>query len=112
MIMFRRNFKNNVKNEMMRDERFIESFEIMIEIIIDLNDKLYERALKKRYHNQRQKRDENYVSHQTYEKKFETSRNQKHSNETIFIEFDAMLFKKFKNKKQKQNKKNNDVQRM
>ena len=46
----------------MRDKRFIENFKIMIEMIIDLNNKLYERTLKKRYHNQRQKRDENYIS--------------------------------------------------
>ena len=50
MIMFRQNFKNNVKNKIMRDEKFVQNFKIMIKMIIDLNNKLYEQMLKKRYH--------------------------------------------------------------
>jgi len=46
--MFRRDFKNNLKNEIMRDERTLSDMFNLIEVIIDLNDKLYERAIKKK----------------------------------------------------------------
>ncbi len=47
--MFRRNFKNNLKNEIMRDEKFISDIFDLIEVVIDFDDKLYERVIKKRY---------------------------------------------------------------
>ncbi len=47
--MFRRDLKNNLKNEIMRDERTLNDMFDLIEVIIDLNDKLYERVMKKRY---------------------------------------------------------------
>ncbi len=47
--MFRRDFKNNLKNEIMRDNRFISDMFDLIKVVIDLNDKLYKRAMKKRY---------------------------------------------------------------
>ena len=49
MTMFRRELKDNVKDEIMRDERDYKSFAEFIEIVIDFNDKLYERVMKKRY---------------------------------------------------------------
>ena len=49
MTMFRRDLKNNLKNEIMRDERFISNMFDLIEVAINLDDKLYERAMKKRY---------------------------------------------------------------
>jgi len=49
MTMFRRDFKNNLKNEIMRDNRFISDMFDLIKVVIDLNDKLYKRAMKKRY---------------------------------------------------------------
>ena len=49
MTMFRRELKNNVKDEIMRDERDYESFAELIEIVIDFNNKLYKRVMKKRY---------------------------------------------------------------
>ena len=49
MIMFRRELKDNVKDEIMRDERNYKSLAELIEIVIDLDDKLYERVMKKRY---------------------------------------------------------------
>jgi len=49
MTMFRRDLKNNLKNEIMRDGRFISDMFDLIEVAIDLDDKLYERAMKKRY---------------------------------------------------------------
>ncbi len=47
--MFRRNFKNNFKNEIMRDNKFISDIFDFIEVIIDFDDKLYKRTIKKRY---------------------------------------------------------------
>jgi hypothetical protein len=47
--MFRRDLKNNLKNEIMRDDRFINDMFDLIKVAIDLDDKLYERVMKKRY---------------------------------------------------------------
>ena len=47
--MFKRNLKNNVKNELMRYEETIENFEKLIEAIIDLDDKLYEKVMNKKF---------------------------------------------------------------
>jgi hypothetical protein len=47
--MFRRDFKNNLKNEIMRDNKFINDMFNLIEVVIDFNDKLYKRIIKKRY---------------------------------------------------------------
>ncbi len=45
--MFRRNYKNNLKNEIMRNERIFNNMFNLIEVIIDFNDKLYKKAIKK-----------------------------------------------------------------
>ncbi len=47
--MFRRDFKNNLKNKIMRDDKFISDIFDLIEVIINFDDKLYKRAMKKRY---------------------------------------------------------------
>jgi len=47
--MFRRNLKNNLKNKIMRDDKFISDIFDFIEVVIDFDDKLYKRAMKKRY---------------------------------------------------------------
>jgi hypothetical protein len=49
MTMFRRDLKNNLKDELMRDGKIISDMFDLIMIVIDLDDKLYERAMKKRY---------------------------------------------------------------
>jgi len=49
MTMFRRDLKNNLKNEIMRDGKFINDMFDLIEVVIDFDDKLYKRAMKKRY---------------------------------------------------------------
>jgi hypothetical protein len=49
MTMFRRGLKDNLKDEIMRDGRSISDMFDLIEVAIDLDDKLYERAMKKRY---------------------------------------------------------------
>ncbi len=53
--MFRRDFKNNLKDEIMRDDRSISDMFDLIEVVIDLDDKLYERAMKKRYNQSRER---------------------------------------------------------
>ncbi len=47
--MFRRNLKNNLKNEIMRNNKFISDIFDFIEVVIDFNDKLYKRVMKKQY---------------------------------------------------------------
>ena len=47
--MFRRNLKNNLKNKIMRDNKFINDIFDLIEVVIDFDNKLYKRAIKKRY---------------------------------------------------------------
>ncbi len=49
MTMFRRNLKNNLKNEIMRNDKSISDMFDLIEVVIDFDDKLYEKAIKKRY---------------------------------------------------------------
>jgi len=49
MTMFRRGLKDNLKDEIMRDGKFISDMFDLIEVAIDLDDKLYERAMEKRY---------------------------------------------------------------
>ena len=47
--MFRRNLKNNLKNEIMRDEKTLNDMFDFIEVVIDFDNKLYEKAIKKIY---------------------------------------------------------------
>jgi len=47
--MFQQDFKNNLKNEIIRNDRSINNMFDLIEVIIDFDDKLYKRAMKKRY---------------------------------------------------------------
>ncbi len=47
--MFRRNLKNNLKNEIIHNEKILNDIFDLIEVIIDFNDKLYKRVIKKRY---------------------------------------------------------------
>jgi len=47
--MFRRDLKNNLKNEIMRNEKRINDMFNFIEVVINFDDKLYKKAMKKRY---------------------------------------------------------------
>ncbi len=47
--MFRRDLKNNLKNEIMRNNKFISDIFNLIEVIINFNDKLYKKIIKKQY---------------------------------------------------------------
>ncbi len=45
--MFRQDLKNNLKNEIMRNKRILNDIFDLIEIIIDFDDKLYKKTIKK-----------------------------------------------------------------
>ncbi len=47
--MFRQNLKNNLKDKIMCDDKFISNMFDFIEVVIDFDNKLYERTMKKRY---------------------------------------------------------------
>ncbi len=49
MTMFKRNLKKNVKNELMRSDAKFDIIQTLMKIAIDVDDKLYKRAMKKRY---------------------------------------------------------------
>jgi len=49
MTMFKRGLKENVKNELMRSGARFDTIQTLVKIAIDVDDKLYERAMKKRY---------------------------------------------------------------
>ncbi len=45
--MFRQNLKNNLKDKIICDEKILNDMFDFIEVVIDFNDKLYEKAIKK-----------------------------------------------------------------
>ena len=94
--IFQRNLKDNVKNKLMRYEKIINTFENLIKAAIELNDKLYERVMKRRHTERQLDRAENYVNNYV----FETSRKQRH-DKTIFMKLNAILSKKSKNNEKK-----------
>ena len=49
MTMFKRDLKKNVKDELMRSGARFDTIQTLVKIAIDVDDKLYERAMKKRY---------------------------------------------------------------
>jgi Arc/MetJ family transcription regulator len=111
MTMFRRELKNNVKNEMMRDERLIENLNIMIEMTIDLDDKLYERAMKRRHQDHRLSREESYVDHESHEytnKKSSRQRQEQNSYEHTSMKLDIVKRKRSRvsDKRQERRKEN------
>lgn len=49
MTMFRRGLKENVKDELMRNGGIITTLDVLIRTAIDIDDKLYERAMEKKH---------------------------------------------------------------
>ncbi len=47
--MFRQNLKNNLKDEIMCDKKILNDIFNLIKIVINLNDKLYKKVIKKKY---------------------------------------------------------------
>ncbi len=108
MTMFRRGLKNNLKNEIMRDDRSISDMFDLIEVVIDLDDKLYERAMKKRYDQSRERAEIFFGS--TIEYYLEESRSsQKYSNsnyrEPASMKLNSTQYCKEKNSREKQDSK-------
>ena len=109
MTMFRRELKNNVKDEIMRDKRDYENFAELIKIVIDFNDKLYERVMKKRYDQFKNKVKLIYKSTAEYAK----SKQRSYIRNSKYIEFASMKLnmthrsreKNLKNKKNEKKKK-------
>jgi hypothetical protein len=108
MTMFRRGLKNNLKDEIMRDGRSISDMFDLIEVIIDLDDKLYERAMKKRYDQSQERAETFFESTIEYHSKGSRS-NQKYSNlnyrEPASMKLDSTQYCKEKNPRGKQDNK-------
>ncbi len=108
MTMFRRRLKNNLKDEIMRDGKFISDMFDLIEVVIDLDDKLYKRAIKKRY-DQLHERVETFfeLAIEYYQK--ESRFNQKYNNldyrEPASMKLDFIQRRKEKNFREKQDNK-------
>ncbi len=47
--MFQQDLKNNLKDEIMRDKKTLNDMFDLIEVVIDFDDKLYKRVMKKKY---------------------------------------------------------------
>jgi len=106
--MFRRDLKNNLKDEIMRDGRSISDMSDLIEVVIDLDDKLYERVMKKRYDQSRERAGTFFGP--TIEYHLGESRsNQKYSNPNYRgpapMKLDFTQYRKEKNSKRKQDNK-------
>jgi hypothetical protein len=106
--MFRRGLKNNLKDEIMRDDKFISDMFDLIEIVIDLDDKLYERAMKKKYDQSRERAEISFESTIEYQQK-EFRFNQKYSNpdyrESASMKLNFTQQRKEKNFRKKQDNK-------
>ena len=77
MTMFRRKFKNNVKNELIRWNEKLKNFNHLIEAAIELDDKLYEKIMKKRYNESREKANI-FIEHFSERKKKSRFNNRNH----------------------------------
>ena len=47
--MFRQNLKNNLKDEIIYNKKILNNMFNLIKIVIDFNNKLYKRIIKKKY---------------------------------------------------------------
>ena len=106
--MYRRKLKKQIKNEFMRDERAYKTLDELIEIFIDLDDKLYERAMKKKYDEKLKERAKIYssrLSSSYFEKSnFDKERRVDEPIEIVSMKLDSTIrFNKGKNLKTKRN---------
>jgi hypothetical protein len=108
MTMFRRGLKNNLKDEIMRDGRSISDMFDLIEVAIDLDNKLYERAMKKRYDQSRERAETFFESTIKYYLRGSCS-SQKYSNpdyrEPALMKLNFTQYCKEKNSRRKQGSK-------
>ena len=110
--MYRRELKEQIKNELMRDERAYEIFDKLIEIFIDLDDKLYERAMKKRYDEESKGRIETYsrrlTSSYSRESSFERKRHVDEHVDIVLMKLNSTIRP---NKGKKSQGKRNDMKK-
>ena len=66
--MFRKKLKNNIKNKLFRYKKIINNINNLIYVLIEVNNKLYKRTIKKKFNNLR-KKTKTYTSYLVYEKK-------------------------------------------
>jgi hypothetical protein len=108
MTMFRRDLKDNLKDEIMRDGRSISDMFDLIEVVIDLDDKLYEKAMKKRYDQSRERAEIFFESTIEYHSR-ESRSSQKYSNsdyrESALMKLNFIQYCKEKNSRGKQDNK-------
>ena len=97
MTIFRRELKNNVKDEIMQDERNYKSFAEFIEIVINFNDKLYERVMKKQYDQFKDRAEFIYKSFADYAK----SKQQSYIKNSKYIESALMKLNMIHRRKKK-----------
>ncbi len=92
----------------MRDERFISDMFDLIEVVIDFDDKLYERAMKKRYDQSYERARTFFESTIEYHQE-ESRSNQKYNNldyrGPASMELDFIQRRKKKNSREKQDNK-------
>jgi len=92
----------------MRDDKSINDMFDLIEVTIDLDDKLYERVIKKRYNQSREKTKIFFESTIKYYLR-ESRSNQKYSNldycESASMKLNSIQYCKEKNSREKQNNK-------
>ena len=92
--MFQQKFKNNVQNKFMRNKRKINDLKILIKTMINFDDRLYKRIMKRNYSKRHSKKVENYINNQIYKNKINLIRNNReyNSSKTIFIKLNLMMF--------------------
>lgn len=83
---------------MIHNEHKIKNLNIIIKIKINLNNKLYKRAIKKQYFKQQINRTKNYIVVKNYKIHTKILQKQYNNFKTIFIKLNAIIFKKFKTK--------------
>ena len=102
MIMYRKKFKNNVKNEFIRHDNNIENMKNFIKISIELDDKFYEKIIKKHY-NSREKSNI-YVEILCFRDNNNKNRRNNINYEITSMKLNITIRRKKKNFKKKQKK--------
>ena len=108
MTMFKRDLKKNVKNELMRSGARFDTIQILVKIAIDVNDKLYKRAMKKQYDQLHERARIFFESTIDYYAKKDHFKKYNNSNyrESTSMKLNSTQRRKEKNPRRKQNNRN------
>ncbi len=106
--MFKRDLKKNVKNELMRSGARFDTIQILVKIAIDVNDKLYKRAMKKQYDQLHERARIFFESTIDYYAKKDHFKKYNNSNyrESTSMKLNSTQRRKEKNPRRKQNNRN------